>query len=135
MFEKELQAATAYSSKATDASASQQATAASTSQTADQSPNSDQAGTMSLQQHQQQLWQQQQQQQQSAAEAGSADEAATPDVAAMTLNDVDDQAPELPLAEHAVPLQDQSDFLHRMYRMMMDRQPERAFFLMEDVLK
>ena len=131
MFEKELQAATADSSKATDASASQQATAASTSQTADQAPNSDQAGTMSLQQHQQQLWQQQQ----SAAEAGSAHEAATPDVAAMTLNDVDDQAPELPLAEHAVPPQDQSVFLHRMYGMMMDRQPERAFFLMEDVLK
>lgn len=117
MFQKELQTATPDSSKATDASATQQATAASPTQSADEPQSSGQAS-----------------QQQSAANAGSADEAAVPQMAAMMLN-VDGQAPDLPLAKHAIPQEDQADFLQRMYKMMTDGQPEHALSKMEDVLK
>ena len=117
MFQKELQAATSASSSTADessASCNAQLAAASTAQTTDQTQSSGNSETMS--------------QQQSAAEPGRADEAPTSSVAAMALNDP-------PVPKHASPHELQSDFLDRMYKLMMDGQPEYALAKMEVELK
>lgn len=121
MFQKELQAATSGTSSTADessASSTTQTTACSTAQTADQSQSSGQVDTLSHQQ-------------QSAADA---DEAATSSVAAMTLNDppiLKHPSPQ----EHQSSSQEQSDFLDRMYKLMMEGQPEYAVTKMDAELK
>lgn len=122
MFQKELQAAISGSSSTADESSADctaQSTAGSTAQTADQTQSSGQSETML--------------QQQSPADA--ADEAPTSRVAAMALND-----PTVP--KHASPQEHQSsshelqsDFLDRMYKLMLDGQPEYALENMEVELK
>lgn len=124
MFQQELQAATCGSSSTADepsATSTTQTTACSTAQTADQSQSNGQLGTVS--------------QQQSAAAAGRAEEAPTSSVAAMALH-----APPIPKhaspQEHQSPSQEQqSDFLDRLYKLMMEGQPEYALAKIEAELK
>lgn len=123
MFQSELQAAISGSSKAVESSASPttQAAAASMGQAADQSQCTGQRKALS--------------QQQSAADVDRAEEAPTSSMAAMALNDVNVQASGPSIPKHAIPLEDQSDFLDRMYKLMMEGQPEHALAKMEEVFK
>lgn len=117
MFQKELQAATAGSSTAageSSATCSTQPSPDSTAQADDQS-QSGQPETRSRQQ--------------SAADADGASQAPTNSIAAMTLNDVGAQASDQPMHKH------HSDFLDRMYQLMMEGQPQHALTQMEDELK
>ena len=124
MFQKELQAATSGSSSTADessANSTTQTTACSTTQTADQSQSTGQLETLS--------------QQQCAANIDTADKAPTSSFDAMALNDP-------PIPKHASPQEHQSSlqeqqsiFLDRMFKLMMEGQPEYALTKIEVELK